>query len=93
MIDGYSLIFNSLWILALAGFLAVISKAYFVTRQQHLSFRKGLGIRINVLLMNFCLLIFCIGIAGSVGTTLERGVWMIMALIWGGQLIIGIRKV
>ena len=92
MIDWIALLFNSLWILALAGLLALLNAAYYTAQQRRGSIRKVLGSRTNTLLTDFFLLIFCTGLAGSASTTLERILWIAMALIWGIQLGLGIRK-
>jgi hypothetical protein len=92
MLDWLSLAFNALWILALSGMLVLLSHANFTAQSSHHPLRKVLRQRLYARLFDLCLMSFCIGLAGSVHSTLERILWLAMALVWGGQVLFWRRR-
>jgi hypothetical protein len=85
MIDWYSVGFAALWILGLGLLMTGLSLANYLGSTQICKFRKALRMPVCRTLISLGLVIFCIGLAGSVSTVWEHLLWAAMALLFALQ--------
>lgn len=80
MIDWPGLVANSLWVLALAAALAVVSTASWRASAEKASFREVLGRRETALALLGCLALFCLGVALATASMFEKFAWGVLAV-------------
>ena len=85
MIDWLNLIFNSIWIFAIALALAVVSIAYYQSRQKGEKFRTVLDSSNYALPLNLAGAIFCLGMALSSSKWWEILLWIVLLVLFSRQ--------
>ena len=78
MIDWLNLLFNTIWIIALALALAVFSIAYNQAKQQEEKIRKLLSTSKYAVRLNIAGAMFCLGMALTSERWWEIGLWIVM---------------
>jgi hypothetical protein len=84
MFDWYSAGFGALWILGLGLVTAGLSLANYLG-SRHNKFRRAVRTPVCMTLIFLGMVLFCIGLAGSVSTTWEHILWAGLALIFALQ--------
>lgn len=87
MIDWYNVAANALWIIALALALAVIDFARSDAVQRGEKFGQTLNRRGWQIALNVAGILFSLGLAATSERTWEQIIWLIMALLFGVQII------
>ncbi len=82
MIDVWSVLTNSLWILGLAILLAVLSWAHWGASLEGVRFRTALGRPEARRVVDLGLVLFCAGLAASNRTWWERILWGLLGVVW-----------
>jgi hypothetical protein len=82
MIDGYSLLFEALWILGLSLVAAGLSLANYLAKRENWTFRQAFKSPGRRAMIDLGLLFFCIGLAGTTGWIWGRIVWAALALFY-----------
>ncbi len=82
MIDWYSAGFSALWIIGLGFVTAGLSLANYFGSRQNIKFRQATRIPPCITMIGIGLVLFCLGLAGSVSTTWERILWVVLAFIF-----------
>ncbi len=82
MIDVWSLVANSLWILGLAVLLTVLSRACWIASTEGNRLRAVLRRPWAQLVSALGLALFCAGLAATARTWWERGLWGLLAIAW-----------
>jgi len=86
LIDWVSVGFSALWILGLGLVTAALSFANYLASQQKRRFRQVLEMPNCRIMINLGLVLFCLGLAGSVSIVWERLLWAVLALIFAVQI-------
>ena len=81
MIDWLNLLSNTLWILALAAALAVVSTASWRAALEKTRTRTVLARKNIQLALLGCLVVFALGVTLSVPSTLEKLAWGALTLL------------
>ncbi len=86
MIDWWGVLYNSLWIVGLAGALAAFSLASYRARSsQETGMRQALNAPGFQVPFNAALALFCLGLLLSGGAWWERAIWGVLGLLFAGQ--------
>lgn len=85
MIDIWSVMANSLWVLGLATLLAALSWAHWAASVRASRFRTVLGQPAVQLALDLGLLLFCAGLAATARAWWERALWGLLTLAWVAQ--------
>jgi len=87
VIDWANLAANALWILGCAIALATLSYAYWEASE----YKEKMGARLRrpsyQSALSLAGLLFCLGLAGTSGSTLQRIVWLLLAAGFAGLLV------
>ena len=78
MIDWLSLVFNSIWIIAIALAVAVFSIAYYQSQQRGVKIRALLNEQKYTLPLNISGAVFCLGMALTADKWWEIILWIIL---------------
>ncbi len=78
MIDWLNLLYNSIWIIAMALALAVVSIAYFQSQQRGEKIMALLIKPKNSLPLNVSGVLFCLGMALTADRWWEIGLWILL---------------
>jgi hypothetical protein len=89
MIDWYNLVANSLWILALAIALAVVSHASWQAALSHVKLRTCLGQSRYQMFLDLAAVLFCVGMAGTSHHNWEIILWSGLAVLFIAQAVLG----
>jgi len=98
MIDWLNLFFNSLWIIALAIALAVVSWASWraaeaaPTEKRSGQFGFELSRRIPQIYLSLAGALFCIGLAGTSTTLWQQVLWILFAAVFLWQWRVAFRN-
>jgi hypothetical protein len=85
MIDWYSVGLGALWIMGLGLVTAGLSLANFIGCTQICKFGQALKMPACRMMIGLGLVLFCLGLAGSVSTLWEHLLWAVLALIFALQ--------
>lgn len=91
MIDWPNLFWNSLWILACALGLTVLSATGWEASRRKTAFRRLLSARRPQALLNLAGLLFCAGLAGASSAYWEKAVWALLGLAFIVQSLLVVR--
>jgi hypothetical protein len=86
MIDWYHLAANSLWIIACAIVLGTVSLASWEASTVHRKLIIVLSYPRYQILLFIAGLFFCLGIAGTLDRWWEIILWLLIALVFSGQI-------
>ena len=92
MIDWINLAINSLWIIALALALAVLSFARWESRKSEQSLKAQLNLPRWSIPLNIAGILFCLGLAATSDAWWERVIWVILSLMYVYQIWLMKRK-
>lgn len=81
MIDVQGLLFNSLWIAALATLLALLSWNSWQAQREGVRFRDVWARRVSQRWLTLSLVLFCTGLAALSERWWERLLWALLALL------------
>jgi len=91
MIDWLNLLFNSIWIIAIALALAVVSIAYYQSRQRGKKIRQVLNSPPYTLLLNIAGTVFCLGMVVTSTKWWEIILWIVLIVLFSYQGYINIK--
>lgn len=86
MIDWYLVLFGGLWIFGLSLALATLGMARYTALELNQSLRTTLAVPRFQIPLNTAMLLFCLGLVGSADTLWERALWLLLALLFAGQV-------
>ena len=92
MIDWVNLVENTLWVLGCALALATLSYASWQASWNHEKFSYRLGQKNIRIPTNIAFLLFCIGLAATSRRWWEIGLWIILAILFFGQIVLVIKN-
>lgn len=81
MTDWFSVSFDALWILGLSLVVSALSFSNYLARQEKWRFMQALKNSPGQIMIDLGLVLFCMGVAGSIGGTWEWIAWTVLALI------------
>jgi hypothetical protein len=85
MIDWLVVVTNGLWVLGLAGMLAVLSYFDYDARTRSKPVRQVLNAPMFVRPFSWAAVVFCVGVATSGGSWWQRVAWAVLAVLFGVQ--------
>lgn len=86
MIDWYSLVANSIWVLALALALSVISLASWKANLGGESLKDQLNRSSWGIPLNLAGVLFCLGLFATSETWWEKGLWVLVLFLFALQI-------
>ena len=92
MIDWYSLATNSVWILACALALAVMSHASWQGSVNGRKFFEQMREPGYVRLLLAAGLLFCVGLGGAAEVWWERGLWLLLGVFFVIQMVFSLKR-
>lgn len=88
MINWWDLAANSVWILAMALGLAVVSAAYYKSKIENLKLKNVLDKPKYALMLNIAGAVFCVGMILTTNVWWEMVLWGVMTGLFGWQIYV-----
>jgi hypothetical protein len=88
MINVWTVLANSLWILGVAVLLAIVSWAYWVANTQGDRFRTVMNLPRTQQALNGAAFLFCVGLAATSRIWWEQLLWGLLAAAWAVRALL-----